>query len=272
MKRLRTVTVIVFAAVLCVFAWFYLNEKHHADTTCPAIRVEPDTLEVSIHDGADKLLEGVTAWDAKDGDITAKVLIESVSQFAEDGSCTVTYAVADADRHVAKNTRRLCYTDYTPPRFIVSQSLAFPVGTVLKLSSLVGAVDCIDGDISDRVLVTAVDYQANSVGVFSLSLQVSNSKGDAAYLELPIYVEERNLRAPVIALSDYLVYVQKDETPDFASYITSVSSAYSTLDDNGVLISEDYQPDTPGVYSIHYYAWDVLGNEGHTVLTVVVEE
>lgn len=272
MKRLRVVTVAVFFAVLCVFSWFYIRERVYADKTYPSIQVEPEILEVGIQDGSDKLMEGITAFDEKDGDITSKVLIESVSQFVADKTCTVTYAVADADKHTAKNTRKICYTDYTAPRFTASQALVFPVGTVLKISNLVGAVDCIDGNISDKVLITTTNYQANNIGVFDLSLQVSNSKGDVVYLDLPVYVEERNLRAPVIELSEYLIYVPKGKTPDFASYIASVTSAYSDLADSGVLISQDYQPDTAGVYSIHYYAWDVLGNEGHTVLTVVVEE
>lgn len=271
MKRLRTVTVVIFAAVLCVFAWFYIDEKLHADTTYPSILVEQDTLEVSIHDGTDKLLEGVTVFDGKDGDITSKVLIESVSQFAEDGTCTVTYAVADADKHVAKNTRKIRYTDYTSPRFTANQALVFPVGTALKINDLMGAEDCIDGDISDKILITSTNYQSNSVGTFTLSLEVGNSKGDVVYLELPVYVEERNQRAPVIELSEYLIYAHKGETPDFVSYIESVTSTYTTVEED-VLISKDHQPEIPGVYSIHYYAWDTLGNEGHTVLTVVVEE
>lgn len=272
MKRLQRMTIIVFAAVFCVFIWFYADEKNHADATYPAIYVEDSILEVSIEDGEERLLEGVTAYDEKDGDITNKVLIESVSQFVDDKTCEVTYTVADADRHVARSTRKIRYTDYTSPRFTVSSPLVFSVGTTLKIGSLIGTVDCIDGDISDKVLIAATNYQANSVGAFELCLQVGNSKGDVSYLELPVYVEERSQRAPVIELSDALIYVSKGETPDFASYIVSVSSAYSTLDEGGVVVSADYHPDTEGVYSIHYYAWDVLGNEGHTVLTVVVEE
>lgn len=271
MKQLRVATVILFIAVFCVFSWFYLDEKKHRDTTCPTIQVEPDTLNVSIKDGTDKLMQGVTAYDAKDGDLTDSVLIESISSFSEDGTCTVTYAVADADDHVAKNTRRITYTDYTSPRFVLNQALVVPVGTILRVNTLIGAEDCIDGDISDKILLTATNYQASSAGIFSLSLQVSNSKGDIAELDLPIYVEEADARAPVIRLSEYLVYVPKGTTPDFASYIDSITSDYSALEED-VLISSEYEPEVPGVYQIHYRAWDVQGREDHTVLTVVVEE
>lgn len=271
MKQLQAATVVLFTVVFCVFAWFYLDEKKHKDTTLPSIQVESGTLKVSIHDGTEKLLRGVTAYDEKDGDITDKILIESVSQFAEDGTCTVTYAVADADDHVAKNTRKIYYTDYTSPRFVLNQALVVPVGTILRVNTLIGAQDCIDGDISDKILLTATNYQASSAGIFYLSLQVSNSKGDLAQLELPIYVEETDARAPVIRLSEYLIYVPKGTMPDFASYIESVTSDYSTLEEE-ILISSDYDPEVPGIYQIHYRAWDVQGREEHTVLTVVVEE
>lgn len=272
MRILRIATVVLFAATLCLFLWYYREEQAHADTSYPVLQVASELLEVSIHDGEEKLLSGVTAYDAKDGDITSKVIVESISQFLDEGVCTVTYAVADADRHVAKNTRKIRYTDYVPPRFTMNRSLVVTLGTDLNIHSIIGATDCIDGDISEKVIIAATDYQTNSAGVFSLSLQAGNSNGDVIYLDMPIYVEETSPRAPVIELSEYLIYVPQGETPDFSSYIASVTSSYSNLEESGVLITGNYHPDVPGVYTVHYYASDEQGNEGHTALVVVVEE
>ena len=36
-------------------------------------------------------------------------------------------------------------------------------------------------------------------------------------------------------------------------------------------VETDYNASTPGVYSFHYYAYDKLSRQGHTVLTVIVE-
>lgn len=272
MKILKTATTTLFLAVLCLFIWFCLNEKTHSDATIPSIEVDTPLIEISIHDDTQKLLTGVTAFDGKDGDLTSRVIVESVSQFSDDKTCTVTYVVADTDKHVAKNTRRICYIDYTSPRFTLNQALVFPVGSNPDIQNMIGAVDCMEGDISDRVILTASDYQANTTGVFHLSVQVGNQKGDVIYLELPLYAEEQNVRAPLIELTDYLIYVPVGATPDFASYVASIQSNYSKVNEAELLISEDFQPETPGVYSIHYYIPDSLGNEGHTVLTVVVEE
>lgn len=272
MKALRLFTLIIFALTACLFGWFYFDTRINTDSTYPQMQVTEDLLEISIHDGEEALLQGITAYDAKDGDLTSKVIVESISQFSESNTCTVTYAVADSNKHVAKCTRKIRYVDYTAPHFVLKQPMIFSVGKSIDVSSIVGATDCIDGDISNRVIISATDYQANSTGVFSLSLQTTNAKGDIAYLDLKIFVEEKAVRAPVIELTDYLIYVQKGQEIDFADYIASITPTYNSIDEDSFLISETYDPHTPGVYDIHYYIMDTVGNEAHTVLTVVVEE
>lgn len=272
MKLLRIFTVLLFAGTLCLFGWFYLAARKTTDTTLPTMTVDQPLLQISIHDGEDVLLQGITAYDEKDGDLTGKVIVESISQFTDDSTCTVTYAVADSDKHVAKCTRKIRYTDYEKPVFYLNQPMVFPVGATVDIGSVVGAVDCIEGDISDRVIITATDYQANVAGVYSLSLQATNAMGDIVYLELSMHVKEEKLRAPVIQLSEYLIYVEKGQTPDFASFVSEVRSDYYQIKEDSLVISEKFDPDKPGVYDVHYYVLDTQGNEGHTVLTVLVEE
>lgn len=272
MRVLRIITVALFAAVFCVFAWFFIDAKLNTDTTLPQIYIEGDLLDVSIHDGEEALLQGVSAYDKKDGDITSEIIVESVSSFVEDGICNVTYAVADNDKHVTKNTRMIRYTDYTSPKFSLSKSVVFSVSQSLDVRSVIGVEDIIDGDISEKLIVTASDFKASTAGAFTVSVQATNSKGDTVYLDLPIFVEQARVRAPQIQLRDYLIYVDKGSEPDFRSYIASVTSDYNAVDESSLVISEDYDPGTPGVYSIHYYVLDAQGYEGHAVLTVVVEE
>lgn len=272
MKILRLATLLVFAITSCIFAWFYYDTTINIDNTLPSITIEDELLKVSIHDDKNFLLQGVSAYDEKDGDLTNKVIVESISQFTDEGVCNATYAVADSNQHVAKKARKIQYTDYESPRFTLKQSMTFPVGKSIDVHQVIGAVDCIDGDISDRVIISATDYQSNTIGVFSLSLQTTNTKGDVAYLDLSIYIEEQNVRAPIIELSDYLIYVPKGKRLDFKNYVTAIYSNYNQIDESSFLISENYNPNVPGVYDVHYYVLDNLGNEEHTVLTVIVEE
>ena len=122
-RLLKRLTLALFALVLVAFIVFTAIDKMKTDTTIPVITIDTEVIELGVKDKQELLLQGVTAYDEKDGDITDKVLIESVSKFIEPGVCTVTYAVADSDKHVVKQTRTLKYTDYTSPEFYMKRAL-----------------------------------------------------------------------------------------------------------------------------------------------------
>lgn len=256
------------------FVIFTVVEKVKTDTTIPTITIETDTIELSVKDKEELLLQGVTAYDEKDGDLSEKVRIESVSQFIEPGVCTVTYAVVDSDKHVVKKTRTLKYTDYTKPEFYMKRALVYGVDEALDIRSAVGARDCIDGDISERVAILTTDYIRNTAGVFTVSLQVSNSKGDTIYLDVTVHVEGNETMAPEIQLKKSLIYVKKGETPVFEDYLgdVTVNGVLMKPEDIQLLISTNYDPDNEGTYNVHYYISTEAGYEGHSILTVVVEE
>ena len=226
MRALRAGTALLFVITAILFSLFYLKEENSKDYTFPSIEIDSKNLDISIQDAQARLLEGVTAYDKKDGDITSKVIIESISKFSKDRTCVVTYAVMDSDKHVVKNSRTIRYTDYTAPQFYLEKPLIFRLDERVDVRQMVGAVDCIEGDISDKVTIVATDYTDNTAGVFTLSLQATNKLGDVIFLDLPIYVEEINVRALTVELEEYLIYVKKGETPDFEDYITSVSSNF----------------------------------------------
>lgn len=272
LKALRIVTIVVFVVAVVLFSIFYVYEKRTTDLTIPEIKVQEDLLEVSISATDEDLLEGVTAFDKKDGDITDKIVVESISQFLEDGICKVTYAVCDSDKHVVKNSRNIKYIDYTPPRFTMSRSMVFSVNEEVDIIGSIGAVDAIDGDISNKVVLTATDYSTDTLGVFTVTLQATNSMGDIVYLDLPLHIEETSVAAPTVELKEYLVYVKKGEKPDFNSNISAVSSRGGQAIPYKSTISTNFDSETPGVYSVHYYVTDELGYESHSILTVVVEE
>lgn len=273
-KLLRRATLALFILVSIAFVVFSVYEKATTDTTIPTISIESDVIELSVKDKKDMLLQGVTAYDAKDGDITDWVMVESVSKFIEPGVCTVTYAVADSDKHVVKQTRTLRYTDYTKPEFYMKRALVYGVDEALDIRAAVGARDCIDGDISERVAIVTTDYIRNTAGVFTVSLQVANSMGETIYLDVTVHVEGNETMAPEIQLKKSLIYVKKGETPVFEDYIGDITVNGVLMNKNEVqlLISTNYDADEEGTYNVHYYITTKDGYEGHSILTVVVEE
>lgn len=272
MRILRLATVALFTVTFLVFSVFFTVKKISTDKTYPVIEISEGVLEVDVNVTEEELLKGVTAFDKKDGDISSDVVVESVSRFIKGTECVVTYAVSDSDNHVAKSTRNIRYKNYTPPEFVMSNSLVYSLGDTVNILGSVGARDVIDGNISDKVVISATDYNDNSEGVYSVSLQVMNSKGDASYLDMPIYIENISLLAPKIELSEYLIYVKKGQKVDFNSYVSRISFQNGVAEDASLRISTDCNFDVPGTYSVHYYATRAEGHQGHTVLTVIVEE
>ncbi len=272
MKWLQKITLGLFCVTLLAFIIFSVTEKLTTDNSIPVISVATESIEISIKDKESILLEGVTAFDEKDGDITDKVLVESVSKFISPGVCTVTYAVADSDNHVSKATRTLKYKDYTPPEFYMKRALVYSVEEKVDIRSAIGARDCIDGDISDKVTITATDFVENTTGVFTVSVQVANSKGDMIYLDVTVHVEGNETMAPEISLEKTLIYTKKGEKPVFEDYIKEVTVNGVLMDNYNLLISTNFDSEKEGTYNVHYYISTDEGYEGHSILTVVVEE
>ena len=90
----------VDAVLIGVGAFLYLNQ----DRTAPVITV-PENGFVYEQDMTEKeLLDGVTAYDAEDGDVTAAVFVEKISETA-DGRVIITYAAADSADNVSESSR-----------------------------------------------------------------------------------------------------------------------------------------------------------------------
>lgn len=271
LKWLQKAVLLLFAITLVAFVVFSLIDKITTDNSVPEIAIETAELSISVKDKKEALLKGVTAKDKKDGDITDKVLVESVSKFIEPGVFDVTYAVADNDNHVSKATRRVRYTDYTQPEFYMKRALVYSVDEDVDIRAAVGARDCIDGDISDRVTIMATDFVQNTAGVFTVSLQVANSMGHMIYLDVTVHVEGNETMAPEIQLQKSLIYIKKGENPVFEDYIKEVTVNGVLLEDYGLLISTNFDSEKEGTYNVHYYISTNDGYEGHSILTVVVE-
>lgn len=272
MKILRIVISIIFILTSAVFVFFFATEKINTDTSVPKLTIEDEVLEVSINATDEALLKGVTAYDEKDKDITDKVIIESISAFTEPGFCRITYAVCDSDNNVASATRKLRYTDYTSPRFQMKDDLCFSLYERMNISDIITASDCIQGDISDEIVITSEDYTSSIAGVFNVEATVTNDKGDSVKLELPLVVEDSLVSAPDIALTDYLVYIDAGKKPDFKKYIDEATASNGDDLTDSVTCETNIDTKKPGTYSVHYYVTDSYGVKGHAILTVIVEE
>ena len=270
MRILRLVVSLIFVVTTALYVYFLVAEKIKSDETVPVITLAEEVLEVDIDATKEDLLSGVTAFDEKDGDLTDKVIVESVSNFIEPGLCRVTYAVCDNNSHVATATRKIRYKGYTSPKFTLSEDLCYSLYERLDVSKAIGAVDCIEGDISTNIVVSSEDYTSSIEGVFNIQATVTNRKGDSSTITVPLIIEDRSLSAPTIELKEFLVYSEPNKKIDFKKYLDSAEDSRGNDLTKDVTIETNIDVSKEGSYTVHYYVTDKNGVVGHSVLTVII--
>lgn len=259
MRRIK-VGFLIGALLLCVIyivnKWMLYNQL---DSSYPEITFEQDILEVSVTATEEELLAGVQAIDKKDGDVTDSIIIESMSNLLEGNQRIVTYAAFDGDNHVGKAERRIQYTDYTPVRFSLSKPIVASSGLEWsELLSPLQVIDCVDGDISDRIVIlkSSVVSMTSEYIISNYSVQVTNSCGEVAELKLPVKTSlsgtSLNNTYLEITLSEYLTYVPLGSTLDLSSFITGVSYRGEAVAASDVTISTDLDTSKAGVYTATY--------------------
>lgn len=251
------------------------------DTTPPVISMETDELAVSVQDDDAALLAGVTAVDDRDGDVTANILVQGVSNLNGE-TVTVTYGAFDAAGNVSKATRTLRYTDYEPPRFGQRGPLVFTASIASDVLGQLSAMDVIDGDISSQVKANLVSNTGSltNPGTHQVEFRVTNSLGDTSYLTLPVDVYAQGSYNAAVVLEDYLVYVPKGGDFSPADYLVGLDVGFvdEIVEDRSVLnvkTQSDVNTNIPGVYSVRYtvtYFRNTVEYVGYTRLNVVVEE
>lgn len=281
LKKTRIFVVIIFLFAVLIFAMYHLTRTATMDRTIPVIEMDSESISVSVKSGDSAILEGVTAKDGKDGDITNQLFIESKSAFIEKGKFNVTIAVADKDNHVVKRTREVIYSDYRSPQFSLSRPLKFQSASEsrddLNIAANLSANDVIDGNISNKIKISS-DYSiygsGNITGDYPMEFIVTNSMGDIVKLPVTITIynalEENGL--PEIVLSSYLINTPVGERVDIYSYVKQIvyrNEIYKCAEDgnfyNGeydalgnpegfassaIKIDEDIEWDKPGTYEV----------------------
>ena len=293
MKKINIICAAIFLAAAAYLGVYMVQDKAAGQRQKPSIEIAEELVEVSVADGEEALLKGVTASDAEDGDLTDKVIVETVSRFTPDQHRVVTYAVVDSDKMVAHAQRELVYTDYAPIRFSMDKPLSFETDDT-DLAGAVHARDCLDGDISGSIRMTSEEgIDTENPGMYSAELKVTNSAGDTAVLPVTVEIYDANAAdRGQIALSDYIVYIPRGTKIDPASYLKSVrirGSEYlftkgegtygaeeagqaNTIGYKYVSIENNVNPDVAGNYEIHYAMSGDSKVTGTAVLYVIVTD
>ena len=104
----RVVTGLLAAGCIALAGAGYMTYKNQ-DRTAPEIKVD-QSKKIAYTEGEDygKLLEGVTAQDEKDGDLTSEVFVEKVVPVSKK-KAVVYYGVTDKAKNVGTASREVTY-------------------------------------------------------------------------------------------------------------------------------------------------------------------
>lgn len=275
MKWIKRLTVGFLVLAMVVFGVATIQAYRNNDETIPEIVVSSDTLEIPCAYSEEQLLDGVSASDGKDGDLTSEVIVGNFTRFIDPGVSNLSYFVFDDDAHMATVERRVHFTDYYSPRFHLSGPLSFlPSETnITNIREMFTAEDPLSGDLTQWISYTGSDVMLNTPGSYSISMEVRNSYGDTVAYDFPIHVLEENGKGVVISLTEPVVYIPCGTAIDAMSYISGVSdSAGNPLDPSIVRATSYVDTASPGMYEICYEADSGTGLYGQVWLIVIMEE
>lgn len=297
MSKLRVVSVVIFLGALALLGFHLVRNQKGEVQNAPAIEVDGELIEVSVHDDDQALKQGVTASDAEDGDLTEAVMVESIGRFNDEGKRKITYVVVDSDNHVAHAQRELIYKDYTGTQFSSARPFVYEAATT-NLTYGLKAMDCIDGDLSSNVrLVSEKGIEIMIPGRYEAQLQVTNSAGATSVLPVKVVIVKPSVLSamPMISLRDYIAYIPKGDEFDASAYLKSINidgAEYTFTKDKGkygtdaaleageantinykyIDIKSNVSTDVAGNYEVQYTFSDAEHGTGTATLYVVVTE
>ena len=271
---MRTIKHILCIALALLIAAKIANTVYQGSTDkteAPRIYCAEDLLAVSSQATEMDLLQGMTASDAQDGDLTKQIVVAGISKLISNNTAKVTYLVFDSDNNMGMYVRKIQYTDYEKPRFYLDPTKPLVFSSVEEISLLdrITAIDMVDGNVTSRVRVSTL-ANTDDTRVYDVTVQITNSLGDTPWLKLQVLELPTDPHRPTLRLKEYLIYLNQGEAFDPSAYVGHCFNADGTiLNAEDLTVSGQVNTSKPGEYRVTYTHAD-SGSEGIAILTVVV--
>lgn len=247
--RSGVVILAVLCAVLSGLIFFTVGKK---DTVPPEITFEKKSI---YYDGQDTstLLNGVSASDDQDGDVTESVIISAIYPVS-DQTGVVVYAAKDAANNVTTQGRGFYYEGYDAVEAI-------------------GLSNAVQSDIADIENTETADVQEEGSGDTEPESDTQGSADGELTEEAYEQMKETNLSQgiPFVRLLEHEVVIERGSTFNIYRYI---AEAVDDVDTISTMLRVRGSVDTtvPGEYEISVLAKDSSSNESNVeILKVTVE-
>lgn len=209
---------------------------YREDRNGPEISVPQEEITYVAGTDTSALLNGVTAQDDRDGDVTDTVTIESIIPNADQTGASVVYVAKDSKNNVTKETRTILYS--TDANQAAAQAAAEQVA-----ADQAAAEQAAQGDAAGESAQTTDDGAAqNEAAIAALSAE-----------------------SPRFYLTQYSVELERGAELNELSYVQDISDDEDSRDElyQGIRISGEVDTNTPGEYTLEYHVVDSDGNNSN---------
>lgn len=220
-----------------------------------------DDLHLHLGQKSFNLMDGVSAHDVKDGDLTTKVVLCSTVDVNTEGTYQVTYQVTDSAGHKTSATRDVVVTNDAPV-IHVSGNNQTEVGHAFDPLQGVTADDYQDGDLTTEIKV-AGDVDTSKLGDYELIYTVTDKNGAVTTLKRSVTVFAT---APTLDVSKVPTELKVGDQFNPKANVTAVSPY------GDVIVAVDGSVDTskPGSYELTFTATDKFGQKTVKEVTINV--
>lgn len=109
-KAVFIICAVIIAALIAVIIYSFAIKSAQSNTP-PLISIESNNSVFSSKADKKEFLEGISASDKEDGDLTSDIIIESIVDKDEKGKKIIVYSVTDSDLNTTKFEREVTIKD-----------------------------------------------------------------------------------------------------------------------------------------------------------------
>ncbi len=213
------------------------------------------------------LLDGVTAKDEEDGDLTVKITVEGTVDIDKPGTYEITYKVVDSKNEKTFKKITITVTENKKPE-IIAEDKTVTVNTKFDTLKDVSAKDEEDGNLTDKIEVIENTVDMSKVGEYQITYKVVDSYNQEVTKTIKVSVVKD--QDPVINASDKTIYL--NDAFDELKNVTATDMEDGDLTKEIKVIENTVNTKELGEYIVIYQVTDSAKNTITKEIKVFVEE
>ena len=234
----------------------------------PVIHAENKTIKVG---SKFNLMDGVTATDKEDGNITNKIkVVESTVSLSKPGTYKVVYEVTDSQG--SKTRKTITVTVVSNDKSVINgtDNVTIKEGTSFNPMDGVTATDKEDGNITNKVKVEG-KVDTSKTGNYELTYTVTDTDGNTTTVKRVVTVianTENINEKPVIHAENKTIKVGNKF--DLMEGVTATDKEDGNITNKVKIVKNTIDINKPGTYEITYKVTDKNGSVTEKTIKVTV--